>query len=168
MQNELLQIIDIEEKYLIINGGLRTGKFYAACQKIVSKCMEKDVVSIIVADYWKYPQQILTEILGDTKFTFNKVSRCFEIESTGSRIYILRLNFDFLPNFKYAIIKGADYVNEDIFDKINRRSFKQIIFTCNPPQNKEENGVIIEHWLRKLDRSEMSKRINVPFFNKRF
>jgi hypothetical protein len=164
MHEMFKDIINIDSKYLIINGAMRSGKFYAACQKIVFKCLTKKTIAVIVSLDYSYPKHILTEILADTKFKFNMSVRCFEIECNGSEIYILHPNSTTFIPFNYALIQGADGLFESVFNRINDRfSFDQIILTCNPPQDEITLDGIIYHWLNKLSKQANCKRINIAF-----
>ena len=155
------KIFEINDQYLIINGGICAGKFYAACQKVIAICKGSQNITAVIVIESRYDAKPILNVIGDIKCEYNKANRtiCF---GNGSLIYIISRNETHkIIKFDYAIIKGADYGSSDVFDFMAKRRSKQIILTCNPPQDKIIDGKIIKHWINVLKEREDCYLLNV-------
>lgn len=158
-------IMECESEYLIVNGGMCTGKFYMACKKVLLKCFEKPIIAIIVAHDTRYVCNMLSFILKGKDYKINKSQLCLSFK--GSKIFIKRPGNVKIARCDYAIIKGAGSFKESVFDELRNRVDKQIILTSTPPPRytKDENGIVKGHWLRRLDKSPCSERIDIALNN---
>lgn len=152
--NKFAHIFNNDSEYLIINGGIKSGKFYAACQKAIMVCLKDRVKVVIYCSNPKYALNVLLEILGNSTLgLYNSAFGIFTFRN-GSDIQLLPYgNINFYPICDYAVVQGADIVSEDTFKDVVIRVKKQIIFTCNPPSQ--------DHWLRKLYEKESCDKIDV-------
>jgi hypothetical protein len=74
VSDELKSIGSINAKYLVVTGAMRIGRFYAACQKVVSACLDKKVMCAIYCLDLDYAREILCDICGDNMFTIGRLS----------------------------------------------------------------------------------------------
>jgi len=145
---EYSDFIKSDEKYTILCGGIRTGKFYAACQKAAIDCLSKSIRFGIFCPHKQYAVDIISEILAGEQFKYNKSTTSFVL-GKSSVIYILGYDdLAYITYYNKAIIKGADYLDLDIFEVFDKNTTGQIILTCNPPSHG--------HWLRELKKRENS------------
>ena len=157
VQPQFIPIFKIDSKYLIINGNMRSGKFYAACQKVVAECYKKSgTVAVVVCNYPKYAMQIITEI--DATLEYNLTYKLYSLVN-GSKIRIVtESQINNILRFDFVVLKGADCMKIETFKSVDKYFVKQIILTCNPPSHN--------HWLRKLNNCLCCERIDVGIIDK--
>ena len=154
VMKQFAPIFDNDSEYLIISGGRKSGKFYAACQKAIMVCLKDRVKVVIYCSNQKYALNVLLEILDNSALgLYNSAFGIFTFRN-GSNIQLIPYrNINFYPICDYAVVQGADIVSEGTFKDVDTRVRKQIIFTCNPPSQ--------DHWLRELYERETCDKIDV-------
>jgi len=150
---EYMEMIESDSRLLIVSGGMMTGKFYAACQKLIHKCLLKYTRAAIYCDNIEYAASTLKKILGEN-CVYSRSLMAFML-GDGSRIDIInRANLEKLSSYNMTIIKCAEYIDVEVFNAIKRKTRDQIILTCIPPEDTN-------HWLYQLAKENDCIKIDV-------
>ena len=165
MNKKFEELIFVDHKYVVLIGGIGSGKSYAMVQLLGTECISGtnkrifivgESIPSIKSNYY----YIFEDVFGNFGYgyTLNKSKMCVDFHK-GSRISFGTID-KASGNYDAIWVDNTDNFTEDEIDGLSKRlkGGGQLFLSFNPPPKvKDDDGLYVDHWLEKRFKNNTDK-----------